>query len=392
MINPVVKLAEKKRLRVAGLMSGTSVDGVDVAICDVDKNGARLLAFNTFSYRSSLRKKIFALFDPDSCSVDNLCSLNFILGEVFAKALIDLCKKSKISLSSIDLIGSHGQTIYHNPKGVRFQKRLVGSTLQIAEPAVIAQRTGITTVADFRTADMAAGGEGAPLVPFADYFLFRDRKKGKAIQNIGGIANVTYLPANCKISDIIAFDTGAGNMVIDRAVVLATKGKKQYDKDGQIAGAGSINEILLKQLLRHPFLKRKPPKSTGREEFGTQYTDRLYKKAIKNKLPPADIVATVTAFTARCIAYSYQRFLPAFIDEVILCGGGAHNRTLIRMLKEMLKEAKLTTMDEFGIDMDAKEALSFAILAYHTIKGLPNNVPSATGAKKPVILGKIVQA
>ena len=392
MAQSIVKLAEKKRLRVAGLMSGTSVDGVDVAICDIDKNGARLVAFETFSYRLSLRKKIFALFDPEFCSVDNLCSLNFILGEVFAKGVIDLCKQSKISLKSIDLIGSHGQTIYHDPKGVRFEKRSIGSTLQIGGPAVIAQRTGITTVADFRTADMAVGGEGAPLVPFADYFLFRDRKKGRAIQNIGGIANVTYLPANCKINDIIAFDTGAGNMVIDRAVVLATEGKKHYDKNGQIAADGSINKVLLKQLLKHPFLKRRPPKSTGREEFGTQYTDELYKKAVKNKIAPADVVATVTAFTARCIAYSYRRFLPGDIDEVILCGGGAHNKTLVKMLKEELKEVKLSTMDEFGINIDAKEALSFAILAYHTIKGLPSNVPSATGAEKAVILGKIVQA
>jgi anhydro-N-acetylmuramic acid kinase len=392
MKNSVVKLSAKKQLRVVGLMSGTSVDGVDVAICDIDKNGARLVAFDTFAYRSDLRKKIFALFDPDSCSVDNLCSLNFVLGEVFAKGVIDLCKQSKIPLKSIDLIGSHGQTIYHDPKGVRFQKRSVGSTLQIAGPAVIAHRTGITTIADFRTADMAVGGEGAPLVPFADYFLFRDRKKGRAIQNIGGIANVTYLPANCKISDVIAFDTGAGNMVIDRAVVLSTKGKKHYDKNGKIANGGCVNETLLKQLMKHPFLRRKPPKSTGREEFGTQYTDALYKKAVKNKLVPADIVATVTAFTAHCIAYSYRRFLPALPDEIILCGGGAHNKTLVKMLKEMLKETKLSAMDEFGIDIDAKEALSFAILAYHTIKGLASNVPSATGAEKPVILGKIVQA
>lgn len=392
MTKSIGKLAEKKRLRVAGLMSGTSVDGVDAAICDIDKNGARLVAFDTFSYQSSLRKKIFALFEPESSRVDDLCSVNFVLGEVFAKALIELCKESKIALSSIDLIGSHGQTIYHDPKGVRFQKKVVGSTLQIGEPAVIAQRTGITTVADFRTADMAAGGEGAPLVPFADYFLFRDRKKGRAIQNIGGIANVTYLPANCKIGDVIAFDTGPGNMVIDRATVLATKGKKKYDRDGRIAGGGRVNETLLKQLMRHPFLKRRPPKSTGREEFGIQYTDALYKKARKKKLSPADVVATATAFTGRCIAYSYRRFLPGDIDEVILCGGGAHNKTLVKMLKEELKEVKLSTMDEFGINMDAKEALSFAILAYHTIKGLASNVPSATGAGKPVILGKIVQA
>jgi anhydro-N-acetylmuramic acid kinase len=392
MKNPVVKLAEKKQLRVAGLMSGTSVDGVDVAIADIDKNGARLLAFNTFAYPSTLRKKIFALFDIDSARVDDLCSLNFVLGEVFAKALIDLCKKSRISLSSIDLVGSHGQTIYHDPKGVRFQKKLVGSTLQIGEPAVIAQRTGITTVADFRTADMALSGEGAPLVPFADYFLFRNNNVCRAIQNIGGIANVTYLPANCKIDDIIAFDTGAGNMIIDRAVSLATKGKKRYDKNGQIAARGIVNETLLKQLLKHPFLKRKPPKSTGREEFGTQYTDELYKKAVKTKLAPADVVATVTAFTAHCIAYSYQRFLPAPTDEVILCGGGAHNRALIKILKDLLKNTKILTMDKFGIETDAKEALSFAILAYHTIKGLASNVPSATGAEKPVILGKIVQA
>jgi len=268
----------------------------------------------------------------------------------------------------------------------------MGSTLQIGEPSIIAQRTGITTVADFRPRDMAAGGEGAPLVPYADYYLFAHRRLSRAVQNIGGIANVTFLPPRCTPDDIIAFDTGPGNMVIDAAVAMAGNENLRCDRGGRIAATGTIDKKLLGEMLRHPFFKRRPPKSTGREEFGTAFTKQIYKRAADKGLSHADIVATVTAFTAVSIAGAYRRFLPQMPDEVVLCGGGAHNSTLIEMLRSELPEVKMLTTGDLGISVDAREAVSFAILARATIKGIANNVPGATGAQKPAVLGKIIPA
>ncbi len=383
-------LIKRKKLRVAGLMSGTSADGVDVAVVDISPDAVELQAFGTFEYPPKLRREIFKLFQENSARLDNISHYNFVLGEIFAEAVIKLCKSRRISLESIDLIGSHGQTIFHNPKGTRYAGLKVRSTLQIGEPAIIARRTGIVTVADFRPGDIAAGGQGAPLVPFADFILYRHKHRKRAIQNIGGIANVTYLPADCSLSGIIAFDTGPGNMIIDELVRLITSGKSNYDRAGKIASAGRINESLLKEMLRHPFLHRRPPKTTGREEFGRQYNGNLYRKMKKAKLPDADMAATATAFTAESIARAYRNFLPAMPDDVILCGGGAHNNVLVKMLRQNLPEITICLSDDFGISCDAKEAVAFAILAYTTIKGLANNVPGATGAGKPVILGKII--
>ncbi len=383
-------MRRRKTIRVAGLMSGTSLDGVDVAIVDIRDTTVRLVAFDVFPYRPALRAEILSLCHPDSAKVDRICHLNHVLGEVFAEAVLRLCRKRGIAADSIDLIGSHGQTIWHQPEGGRYGGRTIRSTLQIGEPSVIAQRTGITTVADFRPRDMAAGGQGAPLVPYADYVLFRDAKVSRAVQNIGGIANVTFLPAACKRDDILAFDTGPGNMVIDGIVRLATGGKRHFDRGGAIAARGKIDEVLLREMLRRPFLRRKPPKSTGRGEFGQAYCEWLIRKSRKRRLVPEDMVATVTAFTACTIADAYRRFLPAMPDEMVLAGGGAHNRTLVRMLRRELEAVKIRTTDEFGIDVDAREAVAFAILAWATIRGTANNVPSATGAAEPVVLGKVV--
>jgi len=377
-------------MRVAGLMSGTSVDGVDVAVVDITKQKVHLLAFDVFPYPPALRREILRLCRPESAQLDNICHYNFVLGEVFADAIIKLCHKSSISLSSIDLVGSHGQTIYHNPRGKRYSRTTIGSTLQIGEPSVIAQRTGITTVADFRPRDMAAGGEGAPLVPYADYFLFGRSRLSSAVQNIGGIANVTFLPRGCKQNDIIAFDTGPGNMVIDSIIRLISGGKQRLDLGGKMAAQGTVDKSLLNEMLRHPFLRRHPPKSTGREEFGVSFADKIYQNAAQKGLSDTDIVATVTAFTANSIARAYHQFLPTIPDEVILCGGGSHNNTLVEMLRSELPNAKMLSTEDFGIGVDAKEAVSFAILAWATIKGLTNNVPSVTGADRPVVLGKII--
>jgi anhydro-N-acetylmuramic acid kinase len=390
--NKITKLQRKTRIRTAGLMSGTSADGVDAAIIDLEKDKINVLTYDTFPYPEAVRRGIFKLIESKEAGAADVSHLNFVIGEVFAEAVIKLCRKSGIDLKTIDLIGSHGQTIYHNPRGRRLWKRMVRCTLQIGEPAVIAQRTGITTVADFRPRDMAAGGQGAPLVPFADFFLFRDKKKNRAIQNIGGVANVTYLPAGCQRCDIIAFDTGPGNMIIDGIVSLATKGREKFDLSGKIAGQGAVDRELLNNMLLHPFFRIRPPKSTGREMFGKEYRDTLYRRARRKGLSIEDIAATVTAFTAASIGLSYKRFLPAMPDELVLCGGGAKNNTLIKMLQQELGRVKILTSDELGVNSDAKEAISFAILAYATIKEIANNVPSATGADEALILGKITPA
>jgi len=374
-------------------MSGTSADGVDAAIVDIRGRRVRVRAFATYPYRAALRSEVLRLCRPESARLDAICHYNHLLGEVFAEAVTRLCGESGIPLDSVDLIGSHGQTIYHNPDGDRHAGRVVRSTLQIGEPSVIAQRTGITTVADFRPRDMAAGGEGAPLVPYADYILFSDRRVTRAVQNIGGIANVTFLPsleAGQDSSGVIAFDTGPGNMVIDGVMRLITKGRHAYDRGGAMAARGAADEELLHEMLRHPFFRRRPPKSTGREQFGQQYCEWLYDKARRKDLMPEDIVATATAFTASTIGSAYRRFLPAMPEEMILCGGGAHNATLVRMLRAGLKGVRIRSTDEFGIDVDGKEAVSFAILAYATIRGMPNNLPRVTGASEPVVMGKIV--
>ncbi len=386
------EISGKDKMQVVGLMSGTSADGVDVAAVEINRGKIRLLAFDTFAYTAALRRQILDLCRPESARLDDICHYNFVLGQVFADAVIKLCSKSGISLSSIDLIGSHGQTIYHQPSGKRYSGKTVRSTLQIGEPSVIAERTGVTTVADFRPRDMAAGGQGAPLVPYADYVLFRHKKLARAVQNIGGIANVTFLPAGCEQDDIIAFDTGPGNMVIDSIVRLISGGRKCCDAGGKMAARGKVDKRLLEELLQHPFFRQRPPKSTGREEFGSDFAGQIYRRAEKKGLADADIVATVTALTAKSIVHAYWRFLKAMPDELILCGGGFHNRTLVEMLQAELPDVKMLSTDDFGISVDAKEAVSFAILAWATIKGMTNNVPTATGAEQPVILGKIVPA
>ena len=388
----IEQLAKKKRLRVCGLMSGTSVDGIDTVIADISDSSAKVIAFDTYPYPTKVRKAIFDIFQKQAVHIEDFCNLNFVIGDIFADAVQKLCKNKNVPIDSIDLIGSHGQTIFHNPKGTKFGPKLIRSTLQIGEPSIIAHRTGITTIADFRPKDMAANGQGAPLVPYADYFLFRDKKICKAIQNIGGIANLTYLPANCTLNDVIAFDTGPGNMVMDFLVSQITRGKQKYDKNGKIASRGTVNKKLLNELLKNPYFRRKPPKTTGREEFGNIFSVNFLQKALKKKIKTEDIITTACALTAESISRAYRQFLPKLPNEMILCGGGYLNKTLVNMLQEKLSEVKILTTDDFGINPDAKEALSFAILAYAAIKSRPNNVPGATGAEKELILGKIIPA
>ena len=397
----LARLAARTKLRIAGLMSGTSADGVTVAIVDAAKRRIVLLAVGTVSYSRDVRDAVLHAFDADCARIDDVCRLNVLLGEVFASALKTIARRNCVPLASIDLIGSHGQTVCHLPEGKRFAGITLRSTLQLAEPCVIAERTGITTVADFRPRDLAAGGQGAPLVPFADFLLFRHPRKSRCIQNIGGIANVTYLPAACTLGQVVAFDTGPGNMVIDSLTQLLTRGKMLYDASGRLAASGCVNSRLLAELMRHRFLRKAPPKSTGREEFGRTFSEDLCARARKNRIPLLDLLATATAFTAASIADAYERFLPGRIDEVVLSGGGAHNRTLVGWIDAELarraassgrRRPRVLLMDQLGIPVDAREAVSFAILARETLQGRPGNVPSATGARRPVVLGKVIPA
>jgi anhydro-N-acetylmuramic acid kinase len=370
-------------------MSGTSVDGIDACLVEITGNGihtkTNILNYETYRYDKAMRIAILDACNPKTGTVDKVCQLNFRLGTLFANAAKAIANKSHIPITDIDIIGSHGQTIHHLPH--------LQSTLQIGEPAVIAQETGVVTVADFRTGDVAAGGQGAPLVPYLDFVLFRDERKGRALQNIGGIANVTFLPCGCGIEDVIAFDTGPGNMIIDRITALITENSAQYDEGGSLSAKGKVIDGLFSELHGHPYLSKPPPKTTGREEFGHVFADTLYKDAVKKGIKGVDILATVTAFTASTIAESYKRWiLPKHtISEVILSGGGCLNNTLKNFLAQYLPPSiRICAIDEFGISSTAKEALAFAVLANETISGNPNNIPGATGAKEPVIMGKII--
>lgn len=370
-----------------GLMSGTSHDGVDAAIVSIKGKGktskVNLLYHYHHPFKRSLQTKISEAF---SGRTEDICSLNFELGEVFAEATLLCIKKAGLKLEDIDVIASHGQTIYHMPP----QENKAGSTIQIGESSVIAERTGIPVISDFRTRDMAAGGQGAPLVALSDYILFHEKGKVKAVQNIGGIANLTVVPE--KIHDVIAFDTGPGMSLIDEAVRLLKDCRYPYDIDGRMAEKGSVIPSLLNELLRHPYLKNPPPKTTGREVFGKRMAEAIIYNFRNLDVRPQDIIATLTHFTALSIKMAYQEFvLPGFrISEIILCGGGCKNRFLVRLLRNFLAPIKLIPIEKYGkIPYQAKEALSFAILANETLSGREGNIPQATGARHPVIVGKL---
>jgi len=378
---------------IVGLMSGTSADGIDAVLAEMAGSGrqlrARVLAHVHRPFSPVMRQRILHLCLHGT--VAEICELNFVLGEQFARAALAVIRRAKRKLGDIAAIGSHGQTIHHLPNA------RTPSTLQIGEAAVISERTGITTVADFRVRDMAAGGEGAPLVPYADWALFTDKNKPRIVQNIGGIGNLTFLPPRAELDDVIAFDTGPGNMVMDALVTTLSRGRQTFDRDGRWAARGRVSEKLLAKLMTHPFLRRRPPKTTGREEFGEVFVQRMCASARRLRLRPEDMVATATALTAASIADAYGRFVFPKLTaqergalQIILGGGGAKNPTLRRMLAARIGAGELFTHEDFGIANAAKEALAFAILAHETLLGKPGNVPNATGARRAVVLGKIV--
>ncbi len=389
---------------VAGVMSGTSADGINVAVVKLSARGQKcpryaLLAHAEYPFPAPVRRAILGMMNAELARVADLARVNFLLGELYAEAVAKTARKHRVKL---DLVGCHGQTLYHQGVARRFLGRKLVVTWQTGEGAVIAARLGVPVVSDFRPADIAAGGKGAPLVPFLDYLLYRDRHVGRIAQNIGGIANLTAIPAGASLPQILAFDTGPGNMVID-AVMDELLGKR-YDRDGKVAASGRVLDEVIARLLRAPFFRQKPPRTAGREEFGREYVGRFLQ--ICHGSRKADVVSTATALTARSIADALRRYvLPRFASrtqrhghgqahQMIVSGGGAKNPTLMGMLRDEIAPLgiELHFSNEFGIPAEAKEAVAFALLAHETWRRRPSNVLSATGAKRAAILGKISYA
>lgn len=377
----------KQSKLVVGLMSGTSVDGIDACLVRINPDfTVEVISSLVLGYPDNIREKIFSLFN-DKIDTYTLCWMNFVLGEYFAQAAVEVVDKAGLRTQEVDLIGSHGQTIYHLPVADEINGFKKSSTLQIGEPSVIVERTGITTIADFRPRDIAAGGQGAPLVCYADEVFFKKYNRPIAVQNIGGMANVTVVSPEY---ETFAFDTGPGNVLIDYYV-----GKffnLDYDRDGLIASQGKVDENWLDYLMRHSYYYQEPPKTTGREMFSAEYAEEILKQAPEN---PYDVVTTVTALTAKTIFQAYRDFVypKTQIQEIILGGGGAYNPELVRYLKLFFGDSiKISSHEDYGISNKFKEAIAFALLAYTTYYGIPNNVPSCTGAHSRRVLGKIIPA
>jgi anhydro-N-acetylmuramic acid kinase len=389
MPNDLKFLIDKEERLVVGLMSGTSKDGVDAALVRLRGHGLNtaieLVKFICVEYERDVRDKLDKL--AFECTIKDISDLNFLIGDEFAKASLGVIRQAGLNPQDIDLIGSHGQTVYHNPPSYEDG---TPSTMQIGEIDVIAEKTGITTVGDFRTRDIAAGGEAAPLVPYLDYLLFRNAGKVSIAQNIGGIANVTVVTEN--IDDVIAFDTGPGNMLMDRVILMATGGKEKFDRDGRLASAGKVNKELLDKLLADPYYDHPPPKSTGEELFGHEMAQALYTYIDSEMISLEDMTATLMSLTVETIISSYENYIyPKWnVGEVIFSGGGCNNLVLMEKLRDKLTPLKCSTSDDYGVPADAKEAIAFAVLANELISGNTNNLPGVTGARRKVPMGKIV--
>jgi anhydro-N-acetylmuramic acid kinase len=384
---------------VVGMMSGTSADGIDIALVRISQRGvnpgrsAQIENFATVPYSAALRESILRIGEGQRVSAGEISALNFRVGEEFARAALGALRRWRVRPESVSAIGSHGQTIFHQGFA-QGSRATTPSTLQIGEPAVIAARTGITTVGDFRPADIAVGGQGAPLVPIVDYWLYRDARVGRVALNIGGIANLTVLPAGCGLRDVIAFDTGPGNMVIDALVRRATHGQQKFDRNARIATRGQMIPALLARLLRDEYFLMPPPKTTGRERYGDAYARRLVALPEARRASDADLIRTATLLTALSIVDAMNRWVrpKAKIAEMIVSGGGARNPLLMAQLAAALGGIRVIDSAELGVPSDAKEAFAFALLAWETLHRRPSNVPRATGASRPAILGKICYA
>lgn len=379
-------------MKVVGLMSGTSADGVDAALVQIRRKPSgphvTMLAFHSLPYPRTLQQRVLSA--SVSGTVSELCHLNALLGEWFANAALGVIRAAGLRPADIDLIGSHGQTVQHLPHGIKDAGvGAIRSTLQIAEPAVIAERTGVTTVADFRPRDIAAGGQGAPLTPAIHALLFRHPKRARLIVNLGGISNVTYLPQGTGVEDVQAFDTGPANMVLDGLIAKMTNGKSSMDRDGRLAARGRVDGRVLAKLLAHPYLSQVPPKSTGREAFGLKMIEQLVSMQQARHLPMEDLLATCSRWTAEAVGTA-RRWIRGRIDEVIVGGGGVRNRAIMGFLSEVFAPATVSTFESHGWDSKALEAVAFAVLGYHTVMDQYGNVPAVTGAEHPVLLGCIV--
>jgi anhydro-N-acetylmuramic acid kinase len=381
---------------VAGVMSGTSADGINVALVRCYGRGLKtrftLVAHEQYEFSPALRRTILRSMNSSTVRVGDLARLNFLLGELYAEAILR-CKRSA-RITRLDLVGCHGQTLYHQGEPVLFLNRPIACTWQTGEGAIIAARVGAPVISDFRPADMAAGGQGAPLVPFLDYIFFRHSRRGRILQNLGGIGNLTAIPARAKPEDVNAFDTGPGNMVID--AIMQQFFSRAYDRNGVIAARGRVVHAAIHHALRGPFFQQRPPRTAGREQFGRDFVQNFIqwcRKSAPRSFRKEDIVATATALTAASIEDVLRRFVLKrhSFHEFIVSGGGANNSTLMRMIEERLSpfKLKLKTSDDFGVPTEAKEAIAFAVLAHQSWHRQPANIPSATGAKRPAILGKI---
>jgi anhydro-N-acetylmuramic acid kinase len=379
---------------VLGIMSGTSADGIDVALVHVSRGKARLENFAAFPFPARVREAILRVGEGRATTTREISQLNFLLGEIFAEAALAACRKFRVRPSQIAVVGSHGQTVFHQGVPSEFCGHRVASTLQIGEPSVIARRTGITTVGDFRPGDMAADGQGAPLVPFVDYLLYRDARVGRAALNIGGIANVTVIPRAAKIEDVFAFDIGPGNMVMDALVRHFTRGRKAFDRHAEMAGRGKVLPGLLEALLRDKYFRKAPPKTAGREQYGEKYVRAVLAHPEARRARAEDVIRTATILTALSIVDAMHRFVPrrAGVSELIVSGGGAHNPLLMAQIEAALPGIRPRSSDEFGVPGDGKEAFAFAVLGWETLHRRPANVPGATGARKAVVLGKVCYA
>lgn len=380
-----------------GLMSGTSTDGIDVAIVKItemevnDQLEIDLVYFNTIAYEPQVKKEILNLCNPETAKLNRLSKMNMLLGYLYAEAVNNAIEKSELNKEDISFISSHGQTIFHQPIKAEIGGHVVTSSLQIGDINVIAEKTGIPTVGDFRTRDMAAGGQGAPLVPYADYLLFKNEQFGRVLVNIGGISNITMIPKNAAESDVIAYDTGPGNMIMDYFAEQITFGELTYDKDGLLARSGKVNQQWLKELLQHPYFVEKPPKSTGREVFGKDYAKKLWNQAEDKSIPIEDRMTTVTELTAITLTNEINIYVEkAALKEILISGGGRNNSFLMERIRFHLnKQVVLKGTEEYGIHPEAKEAMIFALLGYQSFKKRTNNLPAATGSTRHVVMGKV---
>lgn len=392
-MHPILTLINKPFRLVIGFMSGTSADGIDAVLAEIHGHGtaARVKQrdFVFMPFEPEVRAEILRLAGGGAAAAADFCRMNFLLGELYCDAGRELCRHAGVRTEDIDLIGNHGQTFWHIPLEEKYLGHKLHGTLQLGEDAMLAEAFSCPVVGDFRVRDMAAGGLGAPLVPYTEFLLYRSETECVALQNIGGIGNISFLPAGCGLNDILAFDTGPGNMVMDAVTARMTDGTATYDAGGALAAHGHVNEKLLRRMMADPYIAQRPPKTTGRERYGADYVASICAYAKSESIPLLDVLATATRFTAECIAAAVRGFAPELPARLIVGGGGAMNETLMRHIRQLLPACRVMTNEELGFDGNAKEALAFAILANEAIFAHANNVPSVTGARHPVVMGKI---